>query len=153
MTNVGPGRIEKFDSKNLKVVRDRFTALLDQHGFEGVDVQFGDITFTDGDAHMTIIARIEGGKTREYRVLERAAQAFDLDLERVVRGMRLVGYVPRRRGYPFIVEDQEGDRYKMTTSAAVRVYSRESATVEEVIRETAIQRHSLELDGSLPSLV
>ena len=150
MTPDAPTKFERFDSKSLKTLRDRLEDLMGEHGFEGIELAFGDITFTEGDAHITTIARIKGGKTREYRSLERAAEALGLDLARVVDGMRLVGYVRRRRAYPFITEDEEGNRFKMMTSAAVRNYSRESEQIEEIIPEAAIQSHSDALDGSLP---
>ena len=153
MSTHGTARIERFDKKNLNAFRDRLAELLSEHGFEGIDVSFGDITFTDGDAHIMTVARIEGGKTREYRSLERAAEALGLDLERVVDGMRLVGYVRRRRAYPFITEDEDGNRFKMMTSAAVRNYSRASEQIEEIIPEAAIQQHSQALDGSVPTLM
>lgn len=76
-----------------------------------------------------------------------------LDLGRVVDGMRLVGCVRRRRAYPFITEDEDGNRFKMMTSAAVRNYSRASEQIEEIIPEAAIQQHSQALDGSVPTLM
>ena len=153
MSTNGADRIERFERKNLKVIRDRLNALMDEHGFAGIEVRIGDISYTEGDAQFMVFAQVKGGKTRDYRLLERAAEALNLDLERVVDGMHLVGYVRRRRAYPFIVEDAEGNRFKMMTSAAIRNFSRESGKVEEVIKEETIQQHSEALDGNLPSLV
>lgn len=132
------GRITSFDVKTLRRVRDRIQELLDQHGFEGVQIGARRITYTEGDAHITVVVRIDGAESREYRALQKAAAALDLDLERVVNGKRLVGFESRRRRYPFTVLDLKDARFKMTVQAAVRCFGRKPAEAEEVVRDTMI---------------
>ena len=138
MSDEKAGRITSFDVKTLRQVRDRIQELLDHHGFEGVQIRTRGITYTEGDAHITLVARIDGAVSREHRELQKAAAELDLDLERVVDGMRLVGFESRRRRYPFTALDREDKRFKMTVQAALRCFGRKPAEAEGIVRDTMI---------------
>lgn len=143
-------RIERFDVKTLRRFRERLQELLSQHGFAGIQVKTRNISYTDADAHITVVARVEGAETREQRALRKAASVLDLDLERAVGGMRLIGYEARRREYPFIVADEEGSRFKMTPRAAVRRFGHKPAEVVDFVPDTAITRADEMASESLP---
>ena len=154
MTTDSPIKIDRFDGKNLKLVRQRIQELLDEHGFGGIDIRIRRISFTDGDAHITAVARIEGAPTRESMALERAAKRIGLDHERVVDGVRLIGFEPRRRKYPFLAADETGARFKMTENAAKRCFGVDAGEVraaEQIVRDPAIQPHTEEPGAAPPA--
>lgn len=104
-----------FNPANLKDVRESIAKAL-AGAVPGVDFQVGKITYSGTNCTIKVEANIQGQKTREQETLEMYAKTYGFDVTQEKShpshgACRLVGFNPRARTTPWIVECAKG-RYR-----------------------------------------
>ena len=105
-------KIDKFDTKNLDIVRAKIQTALDNIDLEGVDFTLGSIRYSDSQMTVKITTKTLLAKLNESVALQDALLANGIN-ETEGNGYTIVDYHPRKRKYPFIVEGPQGGSWKM----------------------------------------
>ena len=99
----------KFDNPTARKIRDAMQEALDTADVNGVTIQVGNCSFTEGEATYKIQVLLEGAKSKEEQDLEQMTTLMGLSTYKIatMQGMRvsLVGYNSRARKRPWVVQD------------------------------------------------
>ena len=99
----------KFDKPTARKIRDAMQEALDKADVNGVTIEIGNCSFTDGEATYKVKVLIDGAKSRDEEALEQMATLMGLDTSKIatLQGMRvsLVSYNSRARKRPWVVQD------------------------------------------------
>lgn len=112
--------IKEFDKPTLRAFRVELEALLKKYD-GNVEMSVGNITFSPGDAKITINAKIPGVKSQTEELIESYAKIHGLVLQK--NGRRLVEYHPRKYKMPFIYVDTDGKRYQTSLDRAKQLFA------------------------------
>ena len=99
----------KFDKPTARKIRDAMQEALDKADVNGVTIEIGNCSFTDGEATYKVKVLIDGAKSRDEEALEQMATLMGLSTYKIatLQGMRvsLVSYNSRARKRPWVVQD------------------------------------------------
>lgn len=130
--------ISQFDRTNGKAFHEAAKhALRDLADEYGVVIEMGNWTYTGASLSMQVHAKIidvATGKAKHPPTLVMMARQYDLDLDRVSQGHRLVDYHSSKPKFPWITEDANGKRWKHVTSG---IMSRFKRIIPEVAKSQA----------------
>lgn len=115
--------ITKFDKATLQaILRDMNTILAKYAETNGMEIEVGNIKFTEGDFEAKVSAKIKGAKTMSDKVLESVMNSSGMQ-PYGVGGRVLVKYNSRSYKYPFVYE-QNGKRFKCSTESAMTYFKK-----------------------------
>ena len=99
----------KFDNPTARKIRDAMQEALDKADVNGVTIEVGNCSFTEGEATYKVKVLIDGAKSRDEEALEQMATLMGLSTYKIatLQGMRvsLVSYNSRARKRPWVVQD------------------------------------------------
>ena len=99
----------KFDKPTARKIRDAMQEALDKADVNGVTIEVGNCSFTEGEATYKVKVLIDGAKSRDEEALEQMATLMGLSTYKIatLQGMRvsLVSYNSRARKRPWVVQD------------------------------------------------
>ena len=99
----------KFDKPTARKIRDAMQEALDKADVNGVTIEIGNCTYSDGEATYKVKVLIDGAKSKEEQDLEQMATLMGLNTYKIatLQGMRvsLVSYNSRARKRPWVVQD------------------------------------------------
>lgn len=120
-------RYENIDKDACRTLRADLQALIDNSGlFENLNIQIGNMKFTNSSVEMKASATILGAKTAKEDTIDRHlvyfAKVNNLTLE-PRNNKKLVGYNSRSHKYPYLYENMvDGKRYKCDEYTAKRYF-------------------------------
>lgn len=113
-----------FTNASANAVKEMLSAHLETLQAEDFDV--GNIALSGTPQELTFTIKVipKGAKSSEQVLLESYAKMHGLDLNKTghlggVGHCKLVAYKPRNTKMPWIVENDKGKRYKLTTETAL----------------------------------
>ena len=120
----------KFDKPTARKIRDAMQEALDKADVNGVTIEIGNCSFTDGEATYKVKVLIDGAKSRDEEALEQMATLMGLNTYKIatLQGMRvsLVSYNSRARKRPWVVQDlTTGQKYIIDDDTAKRLFGAE----------------------------
>ena len=120
----------KFDKPTARKIRDAMQEALDKADVNGVTIEIGNCSFTDGEATYKVKVLIDGAKSRDEEALEQMATLMGLDTSKIatLQGMRvsLVSYNSRARKRPWVVQDlTTAQKYIIDDDTAKRLFGAE----------------------------
>ena len=99
----------KFDKPTARKIRDAMQEALDKADVNGVTIEVGNCSFTEGEATYKVKVLLDGAKSKEEQDLEQMANLIGLNTYKIatLQGMRvsLVSYNSRARKRPWVVQD------------------------------------------------
>ena len=99
----------KFDKPTARKIRDAMQEALDKADVNGVTIEIGNCSFTEGEATYKVKVLIDGAKSRDEQALEQMASLMGFDTSKIasLQGMKvsLVSYNSRARKRPWVVQD------------------------------------------------
>jgi hypothetical protein len=105
----------------VKALREQLDAVLQANGVQGFEFELRNARYGGEEVTFQLHAKVAGAQTKEQKALDMYAVVDGVDPDKVSsRGERLVEYHPRKRKYPYIMENKAGTRYKITTEEAQR---------------------------------
>ena len=113
---------QKFDKPTLKALRAEMNAVLEKYGVDSnLDIEVGNMRFSDAKVDITVTAKIKGKKTREDIMLDMEIEHLNIMKEK--NGRRLVEYRTRNHKYPFIYEEiKSGKLFKCSKAQAMTYF-------------------------------
>lgn len=110
-------KIKEFNKGTLAEFRTELNALLEK--FEkksGVELQSKGIKYRSNTITVSVEGKIVGSQSLEAQALELFTKFKENDIIKVPQlgEVKVVGYKTKNRKYPFIVEANNGSRYKLT---------------------------------------
>jgi len=120
----------KFDKPTARKIRDAMQEALDKADVNGVTIEVGNCSFTEGEATYKVKVLIDGAKSRDEEALEQMATLMGLNTYKIatLQGMRvsLVSYNSRARKRPWVVQDlTTGQKYIIDDDTAKRLFGAE----------------------------
>tara|TARA_R110002072_G_scaffold52530_2_gene139887 strand:+ start:61 stop:438 length:378 start_codon:yes stop_codon:yes gene_type:complete len=120
----------KFDKPTARKIRDAMQEALDKADVNGVTIEIGNCSFTEGEATYKVKVLIDGAKSRDEEALEQMAHLMGLDTSKIatLQGMRvsLVSYNTRARKRPWVVQDlTTAQKYIIDDDTAKRLFGAE----------------------------
>jgi hypothetical protein len=120
----------KFDKPTARKIHDAMQEALDKADVNGVTIEVGNCSFTDGEATYKVKVLIDGAKSKEEQDLEQMATLMSLDTSKIatLQGMRvsLVSYNSRARKRPWVVQDlTTTQKYIIDDDTAKRLFGAE----------------------------
>ena len=120
----------KFDKPTARKIRDAMQEALDKADVNGVTIEIGNCSFTEGEATYKVKVLIDGAKSRDEEALEQMAHLMGLDTSKIatLQGMRvsLVSYNSRARKRPWVVQDlTTAQKYIIDDDTAKRLFGAE----------------------------
>ena len=117
----------KFDKPTARKIRDAMQEALDKADVNGVTIEIGNCSFTEGEATYKVKVLIDGAKSRDEEALEQMAHLMGLDTSKIatLQGMRvsLVSYNTRARKRPWVVQDlTTAQKYIIDDDTAKRLF-------------------------------
>ena len=121
----------KFDKPTARKIRDAMQEALDKADVNGVTIEVGNCSFTEGEATYKVKVLIDGAKSREEEALEQMATLMGLNTYKIatLQGMRvsLVSYNSRARKRPWVVQDLTTvKKYIIDDDTAKRLFGAEA---------------------------
>jgi hypothetical protein len=112
-----------FDKNNLNELRSEMNELLQKYGMESnLEIQVGNMSFTDASVNIKVTAKVKGLKTREDKVFD--AQVVELNLKTTnSRGDKLVGYKAANWKMPYLYVSGNGKSYKCDERTAKKLFA------------------------------
>ncbi len=120
----------KFDKPTARKIRDAMQEALDKADVNGVTIEIGNCSFTEGEATYKVKVLIDGAKSRDEEALEQMATLMGLSTYKIatLQGMRvsLVSYNSRARKRPWVVQDlTTAQKYIIDDDTAKRLFGAE----------------------------
>ena len=117
----------KFDKPTARKIRDAMQEALDKADVNGVTIEIGNCSFTEGEATYKVKVLIDGAKSRDEEALEQMATLMGLSTYKIatLQGMRvsLVSYNSRARKRPWVVQDlTTAQKYIIDDDTAKRLF-------------------------------
>ena len=111
-------KITEFNKATLDQLRGEMQALFDKYEVKSnVNLHAGNISYSEAECTIKVTAKINGVMTREQKAIAMFSDFKYGDIV-AVRGIvgkvKIVAYKARSPKYPFIVENANGSRYKLT---------------------------------------
>ena len=130
----------KFDKPTARKIRDAMQEALDKADVNGVTIEIGNCSFTEGEATYKVKVLIDGAKSRDEEALEQMASLMGLNTYKIatLQGMRvsLVSYNSRARKRPWVVQDlTTTQKYIIDDDTAKRLFG-----VVETVRDDWIDQ-------------
>jgi hypothetical protein len=130
----------KFDKPTARKIRDAMQEALDKADVNGVTIEVGNCSFTEGEATYKVKVLIDGAKSRDEEALEQMATLMGLNTYKIatLQGMRvsLVSYNSRARKRPWVVQDlTTTQKYIIDDDTAKRLFG-----VVETVRDDWIDQ-------------
>ena len=121
----------KFDKPTARKIRDAMQEALDKADVNGVTIEIGNCSFTEGEATYKVKVLIDGAKSRDEEALEQMATLMGLSTYKIatLQGMRvsLVSYNSRARKRPWVVQDLTNtQKYIIDDDTAKRLFGAEA---------------------------
>ena len=121
----------KFDKPTARKIRDAMQEALDKADVNGVTIEIGNCSFTEGEATYKVKVLIDGAKSRDEEALEQMATLMGLSTYKIatLQGMRvsLVSYKSRARKRPWVVQDlTTTQKYIIDDATAKRLFGAEA---------------------------
>ena len=121
----------KFDKPTARKIRDAMQEALDKADVNGVTIEIGNCTYSDGEATYKVKVLIDGAKSRDEEALEQMANLMGLNTYKIatLQGMRvsLVSYNSRARKRPWVVQDLTTvKKYIIDDDTAKRLFGAEA---------------------------
>jgi hypothetical protein len=131
----------KFDKPTARKIRDAMQEALDKADVNGVTIEVGNCSFTEGEATYKVKVLIDGAKSRDEEALEQMATLMGLNTYKIatLQGMRvsLVSYNSRARKRPWVVQDlTTAQKYIIDDDTAKRLFG----VVVETVRDDWIDQ-------------
>ena len=131
----------KFDKPTARKIRDAMQEALDKADVNGVTIEIGNCTYSDGEATYKVKVLIDGAKSKEEQDLEQMATLMGLNTYKIatLQGMRvsLVSYNSRARKRPWVVQDLTTvKKYIIDDDTAKRLFG----VVVETVRDDWIDQ-------------
>ena len=101
----------------VKTIREKLQAALDDAGVEGVEFSVGSCRYRDTDGTFKVDFKLAGERTRDEELLEVEMRRLGLNRTNA-EGMTLVEYHTRKHKYPFIYTRADGKRFKCSAFQA-----------------------------------
>ena len=126
-------KIESFDKLTLPILRDELEEALGQLSkSHNLKIKVGSMSYRKHEVDVKINILIEGQKSHTESVLEKFANAMELDLSRIVnrngKAYSLIDYRPKSRVWEFVVQDNKtGKQVLMKRETILEMFGRESA--------------------------
>ena len=120
----------KFDKPTARKIRDAMQEALDKADVNGVTIEIGNCTYSDGEATYKVKVLLDGAKSKEEQDLEQMANLMGLNTYKIatLQGMRvsLVSYNSRARKRPWVVQDlTTTQKYIIDDDTAKRLFGAE----------------------------
>ena len=130
----------KFDKPTARKIRDAMQEALDKADVNGVTIEIGNCSFTEGEATYKVKVLIDGAKSRDEEALEQMATLMGLNTYKIatLQGMRvsLVSYNSRARKRPWVVQDlTTAKKYIIDDDTAKRLFG-----IVETVRDDWIDQ-------------
>ena len=121
----------KFDKPTARKIRDAMQEALNKADINGVTIEIGNCSFTEGEATYKVKVLIDGAKSRDEEALEQMATLMGLSTYKIasLQGMRvsLVSYNSRARKRPWVVQDlTTAQKYIIDDDTAKRLFGAEA---------------------------
>ena len=121
----------KFDKPTARKIRDAMQEALDKADVNGVTIEVGNCSFTEGEATYKVKVLLDGAKSKEEQDLEQMANLMGLNTYKIatLQGMRvsLVSYNSRARKRPWVVQDLTTvQKYIIDDDTAKRLFGAEA---------------------------
>ena len=121
----------KFDKPTARKIRDAMQEALDKADVNGVTIEVGNCSFTEGEATYKVKVLLDGAKSKEEQDLEQMANLMGLNTYKIatLQGMRvsLVSYNSRARKRPWVVQDLTTvKKYIIDDDTAKRLFGAEA---------------------------
>lgn len=121
----------KFDKPTARKIRDAMQEALDKADVNGVTIEIGNCTYSDGEATYKVKVLLDGAKSKEEQDLEQMANLMGLNTYKIatLQGMRvsLVSYNSRARKRPWVVQDLTTvKKYIIDDDTAKRLFGAEA---------------------------
>ena len=121
----------KFDKPTARKIRDAMQEALDKADVNGVTIEIGNCTYSDGEATYKVKVLLDGAKSKEEQDLEQMANLIGLNTYKIatLQGMRvsLVSYNSRARKRPWVVQDLTTvKKYIIDDDTAKRLFGAEA---------------------------
>ena len=121
----------KFDKPTARKIRDAMQEALDKADINGVTIEIGNCSFTEGEATYKVKVLIDGAKSKDEEALEQMASLMGLNTYKIatLQGMRvsLVSYNSRARKRPWVVQDlTTAQKYIIDDDTAKRLFGAEA---------------------------
>jgi len=116
---------------DFKAIRAGLNAAMKAYGDKvGINFEIGNISFSSGEFHTKLTAKIEGAESREDKQLKFYMNLYNLQTEGT-RGRKLVGYLPRchRANFVFTDPKRPGKQFRCETEDAKEWFAKAPATV------------------------
>ena len=126
-------KIQSFDKLTLKILRDDLEEALGQLSKNhNLKIKVGSMGYRKHEVDVKINFLIEGQKSHTESVLEKFANAMELDLSRIVnrngKAYSLIDYRPKARVWEFVVQDNKtGKQMLMKRETILEMFGRENA--------------------------
>ena len=118
--------IKEFNRPICRQLRGDLEKVLANAGIEGVTFDVGNMSFSNTECKIKIVAKTEGFAEKNAADMTNVARIYGLaDTTRA--GWTLVDYTPRRRKYPFLATNPEGKTYKLSLDQAHFRFGRSGA--------------------------
>ena len=131
----------KFDKPTARKIRDAMQEALDKADVNGVTIEIGNCSFTEGEATYKVKVLIDGAKSKDEEALEQMASLMGFDTSKIasLQGMKvsLVSYNSRARKRPWVVQDlTTAQKYIIDDDTAKRLFG----VVVETVRDDWIDQ-------------
>jgi len=117
-------KITEFNKQTLNQLRSEMQALFDKYEVKSnVNLHAGNISYSEAECTIKVTAKINGVMTREQKAIAMFSD-YQYGDQITIPGFKglvtLVAYKSRSPKYPFIVETEDGKRYKVTEASVNR---------------------------------
>lgn len=113
-----------FDRKNLKSLREDLNSLLATYGVaSNLDIELGNMSFSDAEVKIKVIAKVKGRVTVSDRILMSECDRLGLSMKNR-DGDELVEYKTRSPKYAFVFRcGKTGKMFKTDERSAIRRFA------------------------------